>query len=207
MIQTKTCKICFDSINDISLNNIVDNYLNLCPKCYTKLEPKFFYFKEGKVQCISIYEYDENIKSLIYQFKGCFDYELKDIFIERFKRELSIKYHDYILMPVPSSKEDDERRGFNHVDEIFKTLGLKMDYRIQKKIKTKQSDKTAKEREKIKDFLFLNNASTLKGKKILLVDDIYTTGSTVRACIELIQTLNPRRIEVLVICKTKLKPI
>ena len=200
---TKVCKTCFEDIDDCSISELINPDLSLCINCFEKLNPKFHTFKIGKINCTAIYDYDEDIKGLIYQFKGCYDYELKDIFLERYKKELEFYYHDYLIIPIPSSREDDLRRGFNHVEESFKVLNLKIDRRIYKKIKMKQSDRNAKDRGNIGDFLDLSDTSSLKHKKILLVDDIFTTGSTMRACIELIKQLHPKKIEVLVLCKTR----
>ena len=105
-------------------------------------------------------------------------------------------------MPAPSSKEADEERGFNHVVEMFKSLKLKMLTCIHKTTNVKQSDLNAEERKNIKDHLFIDDVD-LSNKKILIVDDVYTTGSTVKAMIELIKSKNPKKIKVLVMSKTK----
>lgn len=202
MPPTRICKICFKEIEEKSLNSAVNHGYFLCDDCYRKLTPKFHKFKTGKVDCYSIYDYDEGLKGLIYQFKGCFDFELKDIFLDRFKNELKLYFNDYTIIPAPSFIDDDRRRGFNHVLEIYKTLGLKVDQRIIKTQKVKQSDRNAKERGNIGDFLALTSTESLKKTNVLLVDDIYTTGSTIKSCIELLKPLKPRKIKVLVICKT-----
>jgi len=43
------------------------------------------------------------------------------------------------------------------------------------------------------------------GDKILIVDDVFTTGATVQGIIKLVKTLNPKKIRVLVMSKTFLK--
>ena len=182
---------------------ITQNNLCLCNKCREKLDPKFIEFKIENISCTSIYYYDDVLKGLIYQYKGCYDYELRDIFLEPFKKIIKLKYFDYCLVPVPSSKEDDELRGFNHVLEMAKTIGIKIYDVIYKTEKTKQSSKTFVERTKISKFLAIKNTELLKNKKILLFDDIYTTGSTIKACINLIKNLKPKKINCMVICKTK----
>ena len=104
-------------------------------------------------------------------------------------------------MPVPSYSDDDVVREFNHVEEAFKSLNMRYLKLIEKTERVKQSDRHQKERENIGDFLRISQNENLKGKKILLVDDIFTTGSTIKACLKLLKSLNPKKIKVLVLCK------
>ena len=85
---------------------------------------------------------------------------------------------------------------------MFKPLGLKMIQCIHKTKNIKQSDLKADERHKIKEHLAIDNVDLTK-KKVLIVDDVYTTGSTVKAMIDLVTTKNPKKIKVLVMSKTK----
>ena len=124
------------------------------------------------------------------------------MFLFRYKTYLKWKYQDYVLVPAPSSEVDDEKRGFNHVVEIYKCLGLEIVNVIKKTNKEKQSDKTSKERLKINKNLIGHNLEKVRGKKILLVYDIYTTGSTIMRMIEIVKTVKPKDIKVLVIAKT-----
>jgi len=105
------------------------------------------------------------------------------------------------MIPAPSSKESDEERGFNHVVEIFKCLRLKMLRIIHKTKQIKQADLTTKEREKIGDILVIDDVD-LRGRKILLVDDVYTTGSTIKAMIKLVRQQGAKNIKVLLMSKT-----
>ena len=148
-----------------------------------------------------IYPYDQTAQELLYQFKGCFDIELAHVFLEYFRTYLKIKYHGYVLIPAPSSKEGDEKRGFNHVVEIFSILGLPLERCVHKTKDVKQADLTAKEREDVEKILVIDNIN-LSGKKVLIVDDVYTTGSTIRSMIKLVQSRHPSKIKVLVMSKT-----
>ena len=159
-------------------------------------------FHIGNIIATSIYDYNETIKKLIYTYKGCYDYELKDVFLDRYKDYLRKLYFGYFVVPVPSSEVDDLKRGFNHVDEIFKTLYLPMLYVLKKVNREKQSSKTKKDRLNIQSTLEGVDISKVKNKKILLVDDIYTTGSTIARSIELLKTGHPKKISVLVVAKT-----
>ena len=161
------------------------------------LEP----FKCDGVECFHIYFYTEKIQELLYQFKGCKDYELHTIFLEYFKTYLNNKFMGYIMIPAPSCKESDEERGFNHVETMFSNLNLKMLKCIHKTKSVKQADLTTKEREKIGDVLVIDEVD-LSHKKVLLVDDVYTTGSTIKAMIKLVRERGAKKIKVLLMSKT-----
>ena len=175
--------------------------------CYREIVPSFTKFKVGNYKALAIYEYDERIKKLLYQFKGCFDIEIFDVFLSRFARELRLMYFDYIMVPIPSYKEDDEIREFNHVEEMFKVLKLKTERVLEKTEKIKQANLSFKQRKEIKNFLRITNGDVIRNKKILLVDDVYTTGSTMSAAISLIEQYHPKRIEILVMSKTSFKDL
>ena len=136
-------------------------------------------------------------------YKGCFDYEMKDIFLNLFIKEIKVRYQNYIVIPVPSYIKDDETRGFNHVVEVFKQMDLKMLQIVEKTEHFKQAEKNAFERQSIKKHLRLISHESLEKKRVLIVDDIYTTGATMKSVIKLVEKLNPKEISILVLAKTK----
>jgi competence protein ComFC len=73
---------------------------------------------------------------------------------------------------------------------------------LSKFAESKQSDLSAKERQKVGKIIGWIPKANVRDKKILLVDDVYTTGSTIKACISLLQKHGARKIEVLVMSKT-----
>lgn len=76
--------------------------------------------------------------------------------------------------------------------------------KVLEKIKnTKFRDHETTKVEDTKYILQVNNISKLKGKKVLLVDDVYVTGNTIKTCIGLIKQCDPKTIKVLVIAKSK----
>ena len=119
--------------------------------------------------------------------------------IETYKdMDLLKRYTDNVVL----YKKDDELRGFNHVVEVFKSMGLDVYQVIEKTEHFKQAEKSARERQSIKKYLRLNTTKTLNKQRVLIVDDIYTTGATINAAIKLVETLNPKEIRVLVLAKT-----
>ena len=198
--KTPACKICFNPIEE-SLHTIFHKDVSICHRCFDKFRPQLRQFNVDGVKAFFLFYYDQTVQELLYQFKGCFDIELSHAFLEYFRDFLRIKYRGYTLIPAPSSKESDEKRGFNHVVEIFSPLKLPMLRCVYKTKNVKQADLTSEERKKVSDILKIDDVDLSK-KKILIVDDVFTTGSTVRSMINLVKSKNPKQIKVLVMSKT-----
>lgn len=88
------------------------------------------------------------------------------------------------IIPVPLHRKRLEKRGYNQAEIIGEAIGKKLKLPVEKnilkrKVNTKpQKDLEPGERRKnMKDAFGLKGR--MKGEKVLLVDDIYTTGSTI----------------------------
>ena len=79
-------------------------------------------------------------------------------------------------------------------------MNLKYVKCIEKTKDVKQASLNQKERKKIGQYLSLNDKSALlENERVVLFDDVLTTGSTMTACIKLIKTLKIRDISFVVI--------
>ena len=201
----KFCKICFKKLETADFYEILNGDSCVCHLCLEKLKPKFISFEIEAVNGLAIYEYDDNIKSLLYQLKGCYDIELSPIFLFRFKKELHMMFKGYTLIPAPSYQLDDEKRDFRHVEEIFKCLNLPIVYAIEKISPFKQAENKRKDRSHISQHLQLVNHQAITGRKILIVDDVSTSGSTLKALIRLVRSAKPKCIKILVMSKRVIK--
>ena len=177
----------------------------LCSKCRETFHPHFRRWVVDGVPCLSLYRYGDGLRSVIYQYKGCGDIELKSVFLEHIGRYLKIRFKGYVVVPCPSHESHNVARGFNHVESIFESLSLPMVKALRKTEDIKQSSQTKEGRKNIGKYLEITSKTHIKGKKILLVDDIYTTGSTIKACIGLLKGAGAKTIRVLVIAKTPKK--
>ncbi len=93
------------------------------------------------------------------------------------------------VIPVPLHKKKLKKRGYNQVALFGKELAqiLQIDYiddvLIKTKINTTQTKKDIWKRFKdSKDIFSLQNKEKIRGRNILLVDDLITTGSTIESC-------------------------
>ncbi len=192
------CKICFAEYYKTTLGELVFGS-EICSSCLTKMKPCFLRFKLKDFSGLAIYPYDEMLKTLIFQFKGGKDYELKDIFLKPYSKYLRSKYRNYIMVPIPSVKESDEARGFNHVEAIFEILNLPICHALYKTGNIKQANQPLSKRKKITEHLFVKNDVNLTNLDILIVDDVLTTGNSVFRAIQLVQKMHPKSIKILVL--------
>ena len=128
---------------------------------------------------------------------------MKVVFLNLFFKEIGTLFKGYKMIPIPSYENDDETRGFNHVVEAFNYLGLKTIKILEKTAHHKQATKGAKNRKDIIKYLAIKSPIDLSKERVLLVDDIYTTGSTMKSALNLIEKLHPKEIKILVLAKTK----
>ena len=198
---TPFCKICFEPISDNRWCRF-GAASSVCSRCQKEMKPKWHTGKIAGCRLYWLYFYNDTIRSLLYQFKGCGDYELKDVFFAYQRAFLRAKFHSYVLVPAPSYHERDEARGFNHVAALFSCLGLPMMDCLIKTENIKQADLHLEERKQIGRYIQLTDDHHLCGKKLLLVDDLVTSGSTIKACIKLLRKCRPKKIVVLTMGRT-----
>ena len=154
---------------------------------------------EGQIRQLII-DYKFNEKSYIYKTFVNFLLKNKKIFE-------NIKKYDKII-PVPISKKRYKERGYNQslliANEISKQTNLELvnNCLIKTKNIIEQSKLNKEDRQQnIQGVYSIQNEEIITNKKVLLIDDIYTTGSTVNECSKILQQARPERIGVLVLAK------
>lgn len=109
-----------------------------------------------------------------------------------YSREIIRNWGVEIIIPIPLHRKRMEKRGYNQAELIAEALGktlcIPVDSRLMKRKVNTRPQKELDYRERKQN---MKNAFFLKGenryRRILLVDDIYTTGSTIEAAAELLK--------------------
>ncbi|MFC1504122.1 ComF family protein [Spirochaetota bacterium] len=178
----RTCDFCAHPLNDAGE----------CPACISTGK-RDFVFKANK----SLSYNEDDFQKLIYDYKfkklQSFSRPISELCIRRYTEYF--KGFDF-LVPVPLNKSRKLEREFCQVsrvaDEIGKRLAMPVVYAIKKRdsdLKA-QHDKSLDERRSTvhKDFYFLKKyIPMLRSKRLLLMDDIFTSGSTLNACAHIIK--------------------
>ena len=108
-----------------------------------------------------------------------------------------------VIIPVPIHEKRLAERGFNQSQSIAKHLGkklsIKVEHGILKRDKETYAQRALSEEERKINMeeafsVDKNEAYKIKGKKVLLLDDIYTTGATAASCAAALRVYEPEKI-------------
>lgn len=140
-------------------------------------------FQQGK----ALWVYQEEVKHSIYRFK----YQGRREYSRYYGRELARVYGDWLnrrgidaLVPIPLSKKRFRRRGFNQAAliarEISRQTGIPVYENLLLRVRDTKAQKELNDQERKNNLkkAFKTRANKVQLDHILLIDDIYTTGST-----------------------------
>lgn len=200
------CKACTEKIAWVNQKS--------CAKCGKMLqdwyEPEFCidcsYVKHHFKQGFCCVQYGELERQLVHQLKyhgkGYIGRKLAEMMQDRISFEnLDIQY----IIPVPIHKLKLRERGYNQASLIGKNLaaGLNWTYCDSLLIRTKDTEPMnqlrPRERRRNMQNAFALGKKTkdlVRDKSILIVDDIFTTGSTVDACSEVLLAAGAKEVYV-----------
>ena len=114
-----------------------------------------------------------------------------------------------LLIPIPILPSKINSRGYNQSQVI--AIGMQQvwnrpimqDVLIKKNWSNSQTKKDRKARlQEVPDLFFLQNPACIKGKHLLLVDDVLTTGATLEAAIETLMAGSPASVSIAVAAYT-----
>ena len=191
----------------------------ICERCTRKLEKLAKYKIEqhdAEIDYFSyhiyLFDYTGVIRKLLLDFKFHDKAYLCEIFVKFLLKNEKIgrflKNYD-IIIPVPIHKKRQKERGYNQsllIARKWEKEETRISVEANVLLKTKhtkpQSALSREERiENAKQVYEIQNAEKIKEKDIILLDDIYTTGSTVRECAKILKENGARSIVVVTIAK------
>lgn len=190
-IMGNTCEICNRKIKGIG---------KICETCQSTK----YNFKLAR----SIFEYDGEIKKVIYKLK----YENKKHIAESLSKLL---YNEFchreefgnidLIIPVPIHENRRKQRGYNQSEllcyEFLKTN--KVRFKIAKKVidTPSQTSKNFEDRkENVKGSFSIEKKDEVKNKNILIIDDIFTSGSTTNELARELLKAKAKSVKILTLC-------
>lgn len=175
----------------------------ICGKC--KTEKTYFVISR------SVGVYSDTLKEIIHAFKynkkKYLAKPLGNLLIEYLIENFNINNID-IVIPIPLHKKREDERGFNQSELLAKEISNKLKIQISNNIlfRTKntlpQFALSPEDRyENIKGAFEIRNGELIKDKNILVVDDICTTGATLKEASKTLAKAKPKGIYCLTLAR------
>ena len=161
-------------------------------------------------EVISYGYYGGVLKDLILKFKYKNNFTAGDILAEFLEEYIikNFKYKEYIITYIPLSKKSKKIRGFNQCEYMAKKIARDLSIEVlevlikQKETKEQKKLKRDERYENIKDAFKIKKGIELKNYKIILIDDVTTTGATLQEAYKLLKKFEVKDIKLLTLAKS-----
>ena len=197
-----------------------DNEVHLCVNCRHQLPLTNFHFNQNKTIHNILYgrvKLEQATALLYFTKKGIVQQLLHNLkyrgheeigsFLGKWLGDELKQIEDFkaidIVIPVPLHKSKIKKRGYNQVSkfgiEIANALQIGYNSSVLQKIsntKTQVFKDRLMRTSETKTIFSINDTQLLKGKHILLVDDIITTGATIEACATALNAIENIKISI-----------
>jgi competence protein ComFC len=206
ILSTNENLLCLECRHDLPETKFTNQSNNSVEKMFIGRIPiehgtsLFFFYKKGKIQ------------EVIHQLKYRNQQEIGALFGEWLGEEIknSTRFNKIdCIVPVPIHRKKLKKRGYNQLTNfgvsLSKVLNVKfLDHVLIKNETTEtQTHKGRIDRwENVKTLFEIQNMNDFKGKHILLIDDVITTGATLEACSNQILQCENVKISIAVIAYT-----
>lgn len=172
-----------------------------CPDCIRV--PK--HYRRG----YPLYRYEHPVKEGVLAFKYKNRREYAQFYAEELQRQYGSEFlrlgMDGIL-PVPVHPHKLRTRGYNQAGVLAKELGRRLEIPCYEKLLVRIIDtrpqKELNDQERLRNLkkAFFFHKNDVKLNKLLLVDDIYTTGATIEACTQALHSGGAQEVYYTSIC-------
>lgn len=204
------CPSCFQKLSFVTGpvckkcgKEIVDETMEFCEDCMVHRHA----FEYG----VALLNYDEIARKSMVQIK----YNNKREYLDFYGAALAKRYEKTIrrmqvdaIVPVPIHRSRRRKRGFNQAEILAEILGehlgipVEPDFLERNRRTLPQKELSPKERLKNLTGAFVAERLPDGVRRVLLVDDIYTTGSTLEACAQVLKRAGADFVYFAVICMT-----
>lgn len=160
---------------------------------------------------MALLNYNEAARKSMAEIK----YKNRPEYLDFYARVISVRFQKQVsriapdvLVPVPVHASRKRKRGFNQAEELALRLGKLWDVPVDSRllIRKRKTDpqKELSPGERLKNlrdaFALSHSHHSDIPHTVMLVDDIYTTGSTVEACSRILKASGVAQVYIIVIC-------
>lgn len=191
-MRWQICNTCLQEYRPGGLDYLLGG--GICEECFSKINFIYKKLEIDGVKGFALASYTSPYKDYLIHLKENLDVAIAEVFLIRLRHYLRLKYHNYSLVLMPSSKEAIAKRGFNHLYEIFKVLDLPLLDVLAKEDSSEHKKMNHLERNAHQGFVKLVGKIPANTKRLLLVDDVISTGSSLKAALKVLKSETSCRI-------------
>lgn len=198
----KACSLC-----ETYIRRINPEICSLCEKTSCSCEIQNNYFDA----LVSAFYYEDEVANAILDLKfhdNLHNAKKLSYYLLEVLEKKNMEEEADLLIPVPLYQKDFFKRGYNQSEELAKHLSKRLKKPMNKEvlIKTRATKKqhhlTAKERKyNLKEAFMVTEPQQIREKTILLIDDVFTTGSTMKECSQILKENGAKKIIALTVAK------
>lgn len=127
-----------------------------------------------------------------------------DVLSELLDKKLPSLSDEAVIVPIPTISQNIRRRGFDHIQKIAKKLSKRRNVPLSSLLHrrnnvTQHLTKSSRQRQ-AKDFFEVRGVVD-KNRRYIIIDDIFTTGSTVLAAADCLKQAGAQHVEIAVIAR------
>ena len=163
----------------------------VCEKCLGKFE-RVLDNEQKYENVFALYHYNEAMHDYLHQFKFGQDVVLAEVF--RSDIATYLKNSCTSIVPIPMHPLKKKERTFAQVDELLRAASIPYTHCLEKMTTQNQATKTKLEREQSEQFFSLKEDCQIENIDYLLVDDIVTTGTTLKHATTLLMEAGARKV-------------
>ncbi|WP_100065473.1 ComF family protein [Miniphocaeibacter massiliensis] len=167
----------------------------------------------GEYKCYSPYLYTGRISELIQEFKfnnSVYLYKAFGELLVNYIINKDMKFDS--LISVPLTKKKLSKRGYNQSQLLAEYIGDRLGIEILNNILIKNKNtkdqhllKVSDRAKNLKNSFRVVNGDKLRNKNILLIDDIITSGYTIKTILDVLDKFEPESIKALTIASSKIE--
>ncbi len=196
LIFPPRCEICQTS-----------NSQAICQSCFSEIR---FMKPHLGVHCVSVY--DGALRTAIHRFKFKGRKKLAQalglVMVQYLAQSPSLEMKEIdLIVPVPLNNKRLRQRGFNQTELLARVLSKYFGVGVCSALARTRDTKAQFDLPRAERFTNIDGAfevidqDAIHGRRILLLDDIYTTGATIAECSKALKAAGARRIEILTLSR------
>ena len=179
---------------------------HFCPECFSEIK-----FMKPHLGIYSVAIYEGVLRDAIKRFKFHKRKNLAKplgILLVQYLSQTPLKVEELdMIVPVPLHQKRLRERGFNQAEHLAQVVAKYHELPVVKAIKRVKNTKANFDLPRNERFTNINEAfaiaegSQIENKRVLLLDDIYTTGATIAECCKVLRSSGAKRVEIVTLSR------